>query len=388
MADTAARLVDQVLPRVPIRQWVLSFPIEIRYRLAYDGVLLSAVLHAFMEHLDAFYCGQAQAQGYRSGRTGGITFVQRAGSSLNLNPHLHVLMLDGVYVKHPDTGEPTFVAVAPPTDEQLQHLIEQAAYRLITVLERHGVLDDTQTDPLADDSPLLAGLTAASIQGRAATGERAGRRLRRLLSDPAEGVRTAPLCVAARGFSLHAATTVADHDRAGLERLCRYVNRPPLAYGRLQQLDPERICFALKTPWDDGTTHVVFSPHELLEKLAALVPPPRVHLIRYHGVLAPHAADRAQIVPGPEVTEGAAAASVPVAPGGQVQRLAWAQLLARVFAVDITLCPRCGGRMQWIAAVTDPDSIRTYLTGVGLPADPPVMAPARPPPQPELEFAV
>jgi hypothetical protein len=176
MADTAARLVDQVLPRVPIRQWVLSFPIEIRYRLAYDGVLLSAVLHAFMEHLDAFYCGQAQAQGYRSGRTGGITFVQRAGSSLNLNPHLHVLMLDGVYVKHPDTGEPTFVAVAPPTDEQLQHLIEQAAYRLITVLERHGVLDDTQTDPLADDSPLLAGLTAASIQGRVATGERAGRR--------------------------------------------------------------------------------------------------------------------------------------------------------------------------------------------------------------------
>ena len=110
-----------------------------------------------------------------------------------------------MYVKHPDTGEPTFVAVEPPTDEQLQHLIEQAAYRLITVLERHGVLNDSQTDPLADDSPLLAGLTAASIQGRTATGERAGRRLRRLLSDPAEGLRTAPLCVAARGFSLHAA---------------------------------------------------------------------------------------------------------------------------------------------------------------------------------------
>ncbi len=65
-----------------------------------------------------------------------------------------------------------------------------------------------------------------------------------LLSDPAEGVRTAPLCVAARGFSLHAATTVAAHDREGLERLCRYANRPPLAYGRLQQLDPERISFA------------------------------------------------------------------------------------------------------------------------------------------------
>ena len=59
MADTAARLVDQVFPRVPIRQWVLSFPIEIRYRLACDGPLLTAVLRTFMEHLDAFYRGQA-----------------------------------------------------------------------------------------------------------------------------------------------------------------------------------------------------------------------------------------------------------------------------------------------------------------------------------------
>ncbi len=136
-----------------------------------------------MEHLDAFYRGQAQTQGHPGGRTGGITFVQRFGSSLNLNPHLHVLIMDGVYVTDPDTGQPTFVAVEPPTDEQLQHLMEQAAHRLIAVLERHGVLDDTQTDPLADVSPLLAGLTAASIQGRVATGERAGRRLRRLLSE-------------------------------------------------------------------------------------------------------------------------------------------------------------------------------------------------------------
>ena len=209
----------------------------------------------------------------------------------------------------------------------------------------------------------------------------------RLLSDPAAGVRTAPLCVAARGFSLHAATTVAAHDRAGLERLCRYVNRPPLAYGRLQQLDPERIFFALKTPWDGGTTHVVFSPHELIEKLPALVPPPRIHLIRYHGGLAPNAADRADIVPGPETTEGAAASGTPPAPVSRLQRLAWAQLLARVWGCDVTCCPSCGGRMQWIAALTDPDSIRTYLTGVGLPADPPAIAPARPPPQPELEFA-
>ena len=129
-----------------------------------------------------------------------------------------------------------------------------------------------------------------------------------------------------------------------------------------------------------------------------VLPPLLIHLIRYHGVLAPNAADRARIVPGPETTEGAAASSSPVAPGGPVQRLAWAQLLARVWDLDVTVCPRCGGRMQWVASgesrrdssslpLTDPGSVRTYLTGVGRPAQPPVIAPARPPPQPELEFA-
>ena len=115
------------------------------------------------------------------------------------------------------------------------------------------MLDDTQADDQAQQEPLLAAIAAASIQGMVATGERAGRRVRRVLSDPAQGIRTAPLCFAARGFSVHAATTVHAHDRDGLERLCRYVNRPPLAYGRLQRLDADRLSFTLKTPWDDGT---------------------------------------------------------------------------------------------------------------------------------------
>lgn len=83
----------------------------------------------------------------------------------------------------------------------------------------------------------------------------------------------------------------------------------------------------MQTPWDDGTTHLVVSPHELLERLAALVPPPHLHLIRYHGVLAPNAADRAYIVPS-----AAAARSRGATPSGRCAcRLAWAQLLARVF---------------------------------------------------------
>ena len=100
-------------------------------------------------------------------------------------------MLDGVYVLDPDGGSPTFVAVDPPTDDQVQHLVEQAAYRLIGLLQRRGVVDDAQVDAQADQEPVLAAIAAASIQGLVATGERAGRRVRRGLSDPAEGIRTA-----------------------------------------------------------------------------------------------------------------------------------------------------------------------------------------------------
>ncbi len=161
-----------------------------------------------------------------------------------------------------------------------------------------------------------------------------------------------------------------------------------MAYGRLHQLDNGDLAFALKTPWDDGTSHLVFTPLEFIGRLAALTPPPRMHLIRYHGVLAPHATDRALIVPG--ASQPLADPEPPATPATPPprSRLAWAALLARVFLADAEKCPHCGARMQWVAALTDPASIRIYLTGVGLPAEPPAIAPPRPPPQQELDFGV
>ena len=229
----------------------------------------------------------------------------------------------------------------------------------------------------------MAAITVASVRGIVATGERAGQRLRRVLRDPATGVRQSPLCFASRGFSLYAATRIAAENRQGLEQLCRYVARPALAAGRLRIIDADQLTFALKTPWSNGTTHLVLSPHELLEKLAALVPPPRLNLIRYHGILAPSAPGRAQIVPrGEDQLEAQSTSSRKPCP----HRLSWCQLLGRVFAIDLTQCP-CGGRMHLIAALTEVASIRSYLKGVGLPARPLPIAPTRIPPQHGLEFA-
>ncbi len=109
---------------------------------------------------------------------GSATFVQRFGSSLNLNPHVHVLMLDGVYV-HGDEA-PVFVAAPPLSDQDVQQIVQTSARRIIRLCTRRGLLDDTVADPLADEEPVLAALTAASVRGG---------------SSPT-GVRTAPRCCA------------------------------------------------------------------------------------------------------------------------------------------------------------------------------------------------
>jgi hypothetical protein len=151
---------------------------------------------------------------------------------------------------------------------------------------------------------------------------------------------TGPLCYASRGFSLHAATTVEAGDRAALERLCKYVARPPLAAGRLTQVSDELLSFQLKTPWSDGTTAILLSPLELIEKISALVPPPRRNMVRYFGVLAPHAKDREKIVPTKPVEEqpDSEQGSAP-----RNYRLSWSALIARTFNLELERCSICGG---------------------------------------------
>ena len=109
--------------------------------------------------------------------------------------------------------------------------------------------------------------------------------------------------------------------------------------------------------------------------------------MRYHGILAPNAHERSQVVPAPpSPTVSLAPGDSPAAPL-RPHRLPWAALLARVFALDVTVCPDCGGRLRLIAALTDPVSVRGYLHGVGLPTEPPPLLPARAPPQQAWDFA-
>lgn len=99
------------------------------------------------------------------------------------------------------------------------------------------------------------------------------------------------------GFSLHAGVVAEPHERARRERLCRYIARPPVSEERLSLTPNGNIRYQLKIPYRDGTTHVIFEPLDFIARLAALVPKPRVHLTRYHGVFAPNSKHRALVTP-------------------------------------------------------------------------------------------
>ena len=159
-------------------------------------------------------------------------------------------------------------------------------------------------------------------------------------------------CATLGGFSLHAGVAIGASDRAGLERVCRYVGRPPLASERLERLSDGRILYRLRHRWRDGTSALVFEPREFMARLAAQVPPPRAHQVRYHGVLAPCASWRPYVVP---VADDAPRGCSHDRRQACCERpIAWSDLLRRVFAADALRCDRCGSTMRLMAAARSP----------------------------------
>jgi hypothetical protein len=157
-----------------------------------------------------------------------------------------------------------------------------------------------------------------------------------------------------------------------LERLIRYTTRGAVSLERLAQDANGDLVYTFTHPWSDGTTGIRLSPVELLEKLAALVPLPRVHLVRYGGCLAPHSHLRGAIIPTPRQQGVEEQENRTASP-----RWSWTRLLKHVFALDMARCPWCQrGALRIIAAITQGEVIRKILRHLKLAADPPPIAPA------------
>jgi len=389
MTERAAHLVDAVLPSVPVRQWVLTMPYRLRYQMAWNHGLSRAVLREYTRALRDVYRRDARTRGIDGGQTGMVTAVQRAGGALNVNVHFHTLVLDGVFTEDAE-GALTFHPAPGPSDAEVAAALATIRQRVQRRLVRHGLEPGDEAtgpaDPLVDESPVLAGIVGASVQGRVALGHRAGARVRRLgdardtSSATVRGTRQAHL----EGFDLHANVWVSGHDRAGRERLCRYILRPPFAQERLRLRGDGRIALELKMAWHDGTRALVFEPLEFLERLAAITPRPETNLLICHGLLAPRARWRARVVAYGRVASEPAALA-PLGAGGEgvgaksgSRAWTWAALMHRAFGIDVLACPHCGGRLRLIATLHDPVVIRKLLAHLGMARSGPSPGPAPP----------
>jgi len=194
------------------------------------------------------------------------------------------------------------------------------------------------------------------------------------------------------GFSLDASVCIEGRDRAGLERLLRYCARPPFALEHLHLLDAEHLIYHNPKPRSDSPRDLVLTLLELIDKIAALIPPPRAHRHRYYGVLAPNSPMRAAVtalapLPVTVPLPVAAVNSEDPPPRRAASHYLWAMLLARIYESLPLLCPVCQAQMRIIAFITDTGTVRKILDHLGESAQPPRIAPARGPPLWEAAMA-
>jgi hypothetical protein len=241
MAATAAHRVEHVIPRLPVRQWVLSVPKRVRYFLQRDPGVATLALHLLLSAVEQALrrCRPGRSPHARSGA---VAFIQRFGALLNAHVHCHCVVLDGVFAVDGEGGGRFHEArdVGPDTVAEVQTKVRRG---LLRALARRA---------------LLAPEEAAAMRAWAHGG----------------------------GFSLDASVRIEADDRPGLQRLLRDCARPALALERLREVDAEHLAYDGAKPGPGGSLTLRLTPLELLERLAALIPPPRRHRHRYFGVLA------------------------------------------------------------------------------------------------------
>jgi hypothetical protein len=367
-AEVTAHLNDEVLPDVPIRQWVLTAPHELIGLLAAKGDILSAMARIFVDEVFKSTCKAAESMGLRGGKCGALTFIQRFSKSLTVFPHLHVLIPDGVFIKNAEDEPPQFHAVTAPSPLDLTQIAQGVFRRMERLLKKKGHLANTQgQEPNVLEKWFLR-----------ATKEPA--QLKLVASRHSE--QQEPSC---GGFTIHANVVISQGDKKGRERLLRYVARPPFAEKQLSETKDGMIRLELRRKGKHGEQFITLEPLRFLRRLCWLIPPPAQPQLRYHGVLAGNAAWRDQITPRPPLVLRLQPTSEQLLqnPERRGDKRTWAQLLARVYQIDIETCPRCGGRLKPIAVIREPDVINKLLRHLRIG---PFATCAEPAPAPSLLF--
>ena len=341
MVETAAHQVDHVFPprvgdlgEVPVRQWVLSLPKRLRYFLYHNPKITGKVLRIFLDEIRKQLVQYVQTDSESPVKIGGVSFIHRFGSSLNAHVHFHCVIIDGVFVKDSDS-QITFHKLTTITQEDIQAVQVRVRLRVLKSFKRNGLLEDHDVENMK-------------------TWNGSG------------------------GFSVNGTARIHENYREGLERLLRYCARPPFALERIKQQPDGTLIYQLNKHLANGQTQLKLTSLELIDKLAALVPPPRIHRHRYYGVLASNSPFRASVtaMAGQSLAQGAIeiqTADKNDEPVEQAQedkpkrppnRYLWAMLLARTYNLFPLLCPECGAETQVIAVIQDkPVIYKIHLSG-------------------------
>jgi len=431
MCNGAAHLVDHVIPDVPVRQWVLSVPFELRVLLACRADAFGAITSLFVSEAFRWQRERAREDGLTKIRYGALVMQHRFGSSLNLNTHLHAVFPDGVFSRSP-SGEVEFHELRQPVSNDLEDIAFNVHQRFLRWLRRHGLLKNDDEDGFSNESAECSALEACA-QGSLGLGNLVKKRGRqRTGHQDADGGGFEQRAVngsvgANHGYSLYAGNAIDADDKDARGRLLRYCLRAPLSLERLSIASDGNVIYQVKATRHGNETQRVMTPMQFMSRLVALIPPPYHPLLRYFGVFGPHSAWRKAVVPEvapatehkqnsakpsaaptskPRSSNLAATSSQTSPPdlaiastllaapekvlqqaahnrGGQprfsqVRRIDWATLLKRVHSVDALACP-CGGRLKFVELITEPTTAREVLANMGLPTELPPIARARSP---------
>lgn len=334
-AETGAQLA-KVLPQVNHRQWTLSLPFSVRLAVVKQPRLLKYLERRLVKAIWRWQRQRAKQAG-QSGvffNGGGVCFTQWFGSRLQLTPHLHLVVPEALWAENGD-----LVEVGPPSDDEVSLILNRT---LRQAQKDWGELGETWAD---DEFEVLQ---AQAIQAKLPLDLPPARRRRNRVA-------------VAEGFSLHADTAVHANDREGLERLCRYGARGPIAECRLRKLDGELYEYTPKR----GVTFALTAA-DLVRRLVALVPPSKSHLTSFHGSYAPHAKLRPLVTATPISPPPAPKPQTPKTPKPKPKRprLDWASLHQHTFGNDVLRCP-CGGRRTIRALFSTHKAAEERLTALG-----------------------
>lgn len=331
MVEVAAHLVDNVLPRVPFRQFVISFPHRIRSYLE-NHKTLQTVLKIVVDEIRKTLI--ACSPNTQKPQIGAVSFIQHFGNTLNYHPHFHLIFADGIF----SGAEGVQFYEAMLSQDDIADTQEQIQRRVLKYFCNRGFFSKDEMEKM--------------------------------------------LTYENSGFSLDASVKIHSFDRNALERLIRYCARPPFKSENIRFNGPW-VHYRLPKPCHTGRTFIQLNPVEFIERISHFIPYPRRHRRHYHGVFAPSSPMRPQVIANVKNTHGAIAMQETVEKVTKASR-GWQALISRIYEVDPLTCSNCGKKIRIMTFVTHPEEIRRILRGVGFP----ITIPEFDPPQEEIYSSI